>query len=387
MNALPALLSRSLPSICRAILLLLAFSLPAYAQSEQEFRTLLERVQTDIFPQALIDRPAHERHRARNVSIRLTNDVFNKKLAMVHADRNEIEISTGFLWGLWQYSEALLIEKYTGNEHFREWYFYYFLWRNPRLWNGEPPKTPAAFFPLNESQTNAALYQQRLTVPMLFSAAVIEVLLHELGHIAADAMYTQDSPNAYKIQQEIRADHWAFEAAQRLRDHSGLGRLVALGYLHELERFSGVIPDIYATHPGTQERFKVYLDHWCSSRQTPAEDVCNAYREEYERTFSTDHLSNYQTRARNGEAHAFIRLGDVYLRGNHLVLQDIPKACRYYKQAYEAGHLNDPASINYGWCLLHGHFGPDGIAVGRFMLNRLSREGWIYARTLLEQTP
>ncbi|WP_233006899.1 hypothetical protein [Rheinheimera faecalis] len=364
------------------IILIISYSTTVNAEaSEENFKLLLNDIQKNIFPLVIADRPHSERLRTQDVKVVFVTDFYGRNVAAANSDTKEIIISSGFMWGIWLYSEATVIEGYTENEHFREWYFHYLLWRHPTYWNGDIPVQPAEFFGLNEEETNKAINNSAFPVSTLFTLAIIDVLLHELGHIALDATYEESSSNAYKIAQEIRADNWAIEAGRSLDDTSGLGKLISIGYINELERFYGFKKNIYATHPTTQSRFKFYVEQWCSLANVLSDKVCLIYEKEYERTFSTDNLlMKYQAREQKGEAHAAIKLGDFYMEG-HVVAKDIPKACNYYKKSYELGDLNVGA-LNYGWCLIRGYFGTENKVKGDEILRFLEEKGWLYAGRL-----
>lgn len=352
-------------------------------ESDEYFQPFLLEIQEEIFPLVMANRPPVERERAQGVKVKIVTDFFARNVAMANSDTKEIIISSGFLWGIWAYSQAFMVESYTDTRYFREWYFHYLLWRHPAFWDGSMPLGPAEFFGLNESDSNKALNNPSLPAHAIFNLAIFEVLMHELGHIALDATYDANSSSAYKLQKEIQADNWAREAARSLNDASGIGRLVALGYLNELERFYGFNNNIYATHPTAQERFEYYLDHWCASQHLLAHNVCKLYKNEYEFTFSADNqLEEYDRRAEMGEAHAAIKLGDFYLEGK-IVNKNVPKACEYFKEAYIIGDRNVGA-LNYGWCMVKGYFGSESKEEGVILLEILEDKGWSYARRILD---
>lgn len=368
---------------CLALVVLTCWAAPASAQADNDFlQGFLRHIETTIFPLVLAERPAVERNRARGIRIRYHDDYLARDLVVANATTREITVSSGFMLGLRAYSEAFLVEAHTGQQHFREWYFHYLLSRNPLHWDGGAPDFPADFYGLPESQTKKALYGPGASVDLIFSAAFIEVMLHELGHIATNAVYSVNASNSFKLRQEIKADSWARVAAAGLDDRSGIGRMVAMGYLHELERYYGFGGTIYSTHPSTQQRFKVYVDRWCNTEGQLAERVCKIYSAEYEQTFSTERqIEKYRARAESGEAHASIKLGDAYLRGT-TVSRDLRRACGYYKQAYDKGDRNI-AALNYGWCLGQGHLGYINIPLARTILQRARQKGWKYADALL----
>lgn len=370
-------------SACLALSVLFCWATPASAQANNEFlQGFLEHIETTIFPLVLAERPAVERNRAQGIKIRYHDDYLARDLVMANATTGEITVSSGFMLGLQAYSEAFLVEAYTGQQHFREWYFHYLLSRNPLHWDGGAPDSPAVFYGLSESQTQNALYGPGASVDLIFSAAFIEIMLHELGHIATDAVYSLNASSRFKLRQEIEADNWARVAAAGLDDRSGMGRMVAMGYLHELERYYGFGGKVYSTHPSTQQRVKIFVDHWCSTEGPLAEQVCRIYSAEYEQTFSTERqIEKYRARAEGGEIHASIKLGDAYLRGTTL-RRDLRRACGYYKQAYDMGSRNI-AALNYGWCLGQGHLGYTDVPLARTILQSARQKGWRYADALL----
>lgn len=369
--------------IALALMGLLIASKPSLAISEAQFQSLLDGLHTEIRPQVMANRPSVEQNRAENTKIEIITDPFARGLALADKGNNKIVFSTGFLWGLYMYSEAFLIEKATGLDHFREMYFNYFLWRHPAFWDGEVSKPPGSFFGLSDSKVDSILHESTLTVEMLFSAAVVEVYLHELGHIAEDAFYSANSANSTKREKERIADAWATRASADMNDQSGIGKLIALGYLNELERFAGTANSPYRSHPAVSDRFASTVDHWCSQSGATAKQVCDLYKQERNETFNHDDLyDRYVKRKDNGERFATLKIAEMLMSGKQ-VPQDTQYACVNYVLAYVGLGRRDQAAMNYAWCLGHGHLAKTDVAKAKQILAQERDRGWLDAQRLL----
>lgn len=106
---------------------------------ERDVRALVENVIRPI----VRSRPISERRRLEGIQIRVLPRAADTTTAVaIRSDPGEIAISDGFIYGLQSYAEAFVVEKVRGIPHFREWYFSYYLWRRPPVYEGQPPKSP-----------------------------------------------------------------------------------------------------------------------------------------------------------------------------------------------------------------------------------------------------
>ncbi len=340
-------------------LLLLLTLIPFYSYSvtfsgngyyyKKEINNILDNV---IIPM-LYDLPTDQKHRLDNVDVELYRAFsgIDFTAVAIYDGKRKVKISDTFVLGLSYYVESFLVEKYTSINHFREWYFNYYAWRVSPVFDGPSPKNAMewARYTPEDANTFEAFYKK------LFSAALMDVILHELGHHATNSLYTSRTSNSTKRKLEANADKWATDIGLRnYNDSNVLGRLIALGYIFEIERFLK-LSDIDSSHPLPTERLQQPLDLLCNDDSSSKEiqSACNLLKQESESFSKSEYsMEAYRVRVQRGEGYANYALGEILLRQGAY-----NQACEKFQTAYQKSMVMR-AAIHIGWCYQYGHIKP-----------------------------
>ena len=362
-------------------LVALLYSTDLSAQSVSETGAVYERPVRELVENVIrpivASRPRSERRRLERIRIQVLSRAADATTAVaINGDPGSIAISDGFIHGLYSYAEALLVEKNRGISHFREWYFSYYLWRLSPVYEGPPPKTPGDW-----SNTNVGQYGRQ--IKMLVAGAMIDVLLHELGHHATDAFYGPHASRSTKHRAERRADEWATSATVGfLGDPNVIGRMIAVGYVFELNRwtrFSGS-----DSHPPHADRVAVVFAQQCgTSGNSQWQRACEMLRDDiakYLRSGATE--QEYRDRVAKDEGFASFPLGSILMEQSMY-----QEACKHFKRAFEKARVVR-ALVYLGWCYENGHLTTSKLSVAR-TLARVSyqsaaNQGFLDAKRYLE---
>lgn len=367
----------------RKVFFLIALLCPTdlVAQSVVETGAVYERDVKDLVENVIrpivASRPRGERQRLEHVQIRVLPRAADTTTAVaINGDPGGIAISDGFIHGLHSYAEAFLVEKVRGIPHFREWYFNYYLWRRPPIYEGQPPKSPGDW-----SKSNLDPYVQLFK--QLVSGALIDVLLHELGHHATDAFYGLHASKSTKRNAEQRADEWATSAGiGYIGDPNVIGRMISIGYIFELSRwtrFSGS-----DSHPPHADRVTGVLAEQCNAAEiSEVQRACDLLANEianYLRNGATE--QEYRNRVAQGEGFAHFPLAFILMKQSRH-----QEACNHFRRAFDKARVGR-ALVYIGWCYEKGHLTASSVEVAR-TLARISyrnaaRQGFVDAKRYLE---
>lgn len=299
-----------------------------------------------------------------------------------------IILSDAFLLFLDGYLEAYLISEETGEEFLAErWAQRHFA--QVSMLNQNPMQLPGQMFGLNDTEINEFRERTSDAFVGLKWMVLADILLHEIGHHAAELFYDPevDTPEDM-IAAETAADAWATELfaafsrnqARVLDKSNSTGRAFALLAFRELTSFVSVA-DVRSsrTHPTPVSRVLAVLDDGaCSQVQSTLnmEELCKKLEEVASSLeFDDRGYAAYLERARSGEAFAMYRLGQVLLGMGKSV-----EACSYFQDAHEAGLVGWNTRF-LAWCFEPES--PTGLSDPDFaeeLYYLAAEDGWVEAQ-------
>ena len=367
----------------KKVVLLIALLCPTNlaAQTVVETGAVYERdvkyLVDNVIRPLVASRPRRERRRLEGIQIRVVPRAADATTAVaINGDPGWIAISDGFIHGLHSYAEAFLVEKVRGIPHFREWYFSYYLWRRPPMYEGQPPKRPSDW-----SKSNLGQYVWRLKT--LVAGALIDVLLHELGHHATDALYGPHAAKSTKHAAERRADEWATSAGIRyIGDPNVIGRMIAVGYVFELNRwtrFSGS-----DSHPPHADRVAGVLAEQCGAAENPeVQRACELLGNEIANYFQDGATEQeYRNRVARGEGFASFPLAFILMEQSRY-----QEACKHFRRAFDKARVGR-ALVYVGWCYEKGHLTASSVELARTLARvsyrNAAKQGFVDAKRYLE---
>ncbi len=298
----------------------------------------------------LIHLPPDEQKRLEHVEITVSTQLRLSGMALSLAeDKPEIMINAEYFQGLENYVEAYLIGRYTQQPHLPEQYMNYYFWHTHPVFDGPVPKAPmtwAGFQPVDRIGFLEARDQ-------LLANAVLDLLLHEIGHHAKDAFYHYRASQYMKQEKEEQADRWARQfRANYLPDESELGRLLSIGFIFERDRWSRLADDGY--HPRLLEWVVDNAYAQCEdAEQIDTLAFCSELNANVDNYSSTEKAENaYRARVEAGEAYASFPLALILLQE-----QNIRAACRHFESSLRVANVSR-AAFYMGQCYEEGMLKP-----------------------------
>lgn len=286
--------------------------------------------------------------------------------------------------------ESIIIEEADNNPNFSQRWLHQALWRSPGIYRGPPPQQPLDYAGKTPTEKEAFVRTHGMTLKSLVNAALIDVLLHELGHHAIDRWYfpqTTETTNAIDI--ERQADCWATHAFEAVYDHypnfglrdrsNSVGRLFALENIFGIQRFLSTARVYFGeTHPDTPSRISNILDANCSSLTTDPNNLCNIEKERVSHMISTINQENdYRIRAESGEVFATFQLALIKFSNN-----EQREACRLFEKSADPNQIFDTRLWHYiGYCYEKGYLGdnlsPADLKSKAIIFYKKSGGGWV----------
>jgi len=291
----------------------------------------------------------------------------------------------------------LVADGYQSRTYLEEWLTYWGLRSSPRnLYDGPPARMPLEYAWIKDHERERFLQDFDETVVLIYVSALVDIILHEIGHHVADARYNQDQVSSSEARRlEARADGWASYAFLNFAVQTPeagwfdktnlLGRMSALNFIRELEaggNFIGLTAP--RTHPETGVRLRSALNlSSCENENVPEnfKEICNSIRE------TTSHLlserrtqEEYRKLSDAGDSFATYKL--AFMRGT---AGDHAEACELFVIAAERG-IDQRVHRHIGQCYAEGFLGIGLSIADRNMeavrhLCIASRDGWRDART------
>jgi hypothetical protein len=332
---------------------------------------LVQDLFDDLIAPAVSLKPTAERERLQDTEFRVVEEgPYPGPRAGLQLGQRQVIMPQGYLWLLMGFVEAEVYGEVSDQPHFSEWWMEYALWRSPLFpatslgpfYQGPAPRLPLEFAGLTDAQ--AAQFRTDFQVQLSggLTSAVLDIMLHELGHHALNRWYIPgETPAAQSRTIEAAADDWAtatFESLTtnypnaRITDtRNAIGRMYSVGFVFALNRWRSTAQvEPGETHPLHAERIASVLDEdFCEEIETSVESFCVGMLEMIAQIQGgADLEDSFQERATSGEAFAHYGLGKIYFsRGDFRV------GCNHM---LEASFRTDRRANQYaGWCIEAGY--------------------------------
>lgn len=255
----------------RGILFSLALAIlliwPMVAQGRMEFYTVTFTVVKEKLIPRLIDRlPRDERERLSDIELKLILDPTVVTATYTTKNPKTIRIFVGFMDGVFQYVDCMLLIKVNANKMICNDYFEYYF-DHIVLRRKKPPLTVAQFVLAEDERVEAWYSDEEMfeTRNKLFLAALIYVVMHELGHHIVGFSNARMNIAQHR-ELEARTDRWAINRLAQINENPILGAVIALGYLSQMERFRRIMgASTFSLHPKPRERALSAYEKACSS--------------------------------------------------------------------------------------------------------------------------
>ncbi len=292
--------------------------------------------------------PEQQQAVVETVEIIWTDAAFNKMpVATIYPDgKRTVEISQTYSHFLYQYVWILHIADVVEDPYLPEsWLEAAAIRLNGQVdWqNSDVLETmsPISYARLHPDDVDRLLVELGATVGVVYQSALVDIILHELGHHATDSFYGNDGSSLTEARRaEKLADDWASDAVKKWSElsfgntdySSTLGRIFALSYSFEalsLRSIFGVENIQIAT---LRRRIESHsFANMCSLGllSKGVEIFCNSVEKILDFQFLVPRTRDYYLeRAATGESHALSKLG-YFSRFSG----DDSGACDYFFQA------------------------------------------------------
>jgi len=331
--------------------------------------TVRDLVQNVIKP-AVLQRPQAERDIIKDIQIRIVpGGPFPGPRAGIDNGQRLVILPELFILQLLSHTEARIYALVSDQPYFAEWWLDYALWRSPVFGNisdgpffrGTAPKFPLYFAGSTTTQALSFQNTYQAAINGMFNTALVDILLHELGHHALNRWYTPNvTPASQAKAIEQAADDWATTTYARfanaypsanIKDTNNLsGRVFAIEYIFGLARWrANAQVGSGPTHPAHVSRIAKSLAlSDCTALETALPGFCDMAKDRMQALSSQTAIeANYQDRLNADESFAAYRLGLIeFSRGDH------ESGCELMLQAY-----GTRASHYLGWCYAFSHIG------------------------------
>lgn len=293
-------------------------------------------------------------------------------------------------------AQLLVLGGYQPATYPEEWLAYWGLRLAPRnVYDGPYPVSALEYARIDEGERDRFRKDYEQSSAFIYAAALADIILHEIGHHTADALYDPTRVSSSEARRlEAQSDDWASHAFRNFAtqtpeagwiDRNNLmGRFMALTFIRELEAMGNLIGlAAPRTHPETGARLRsALLSSNCEGGDIAVKflDICEDIRSTAERLLSeTRSEEEYRIRSNNGDPFAAFKL--AFMRGT---AGDHSEACQLFAVAAERG-TDRRAHRHVGQCYAEAFLGQElsrkerlGLAVQS--LCTASRDGWRDAR-------
>ncbi|MEM9043971.1 MAG: hypothetical protein AAGC81_04695 [Pseudomonadota bacterium] len=228
--------------VTRFLILLAALLISAPkadAYDSAYLKEVFDRYKSHVHPAILNAINSSARNKLKNVELVYIENYKLVTLAATDVDKGEIYISSGFLNGLYQTADCLLLEGTFKVDDLCDNYFDFFLPVSIDPDETTPPFTVAQIL-LNFDDTKITEWTQHEATDkarkrMLF-AALINVMTHEMGHhIVGGITPGMTVPQVKAI--ESKADDWTYSTLSQIGQPPLLGAAVSLFYVAQWEHY------------------------------------------------------------------------------------------------------------------------------------------------------
>lgn len=249
------------------VVLMVLWFCPAWSQDKMDFYTDAFNVLRDDMLPRLIDRlPRGDRQKLTNIDLALIPNPAVVTAVFTENNTKRIYISLGFMDGVFQYVDCLLM-KWNGieGEECYEYFDYYFdkiVLRSP-----DPPVSVAEFVLKDDSQIDAWYRNKRISRmrKTLYLSAFINIIMHEMGHHIVGFAERGMSVTKHR-ELETRVDRWAIDRLASMNENPVLGAVVAFGYISQMERFRRIKGATgFSLHPTPRSRVQYAYTKGCAN--------------------------------------------------------------------------------------------------------------------------
>lgn len=189
----------------------------------------------------------------------------------------EIIVSLGFLDGLFQHIDCVLLESspYSPGDDLCEQYFSYYF--KEVLNSNTPHPVPVAAYAFGNNPNLVDQWysdSEMVTIrdPMMMSALIF-AFMHEFGHHVVGFYGDEESLSA-KRQIEADADGWAAQTLASMNERPILGAALSFGYIARMENYRTSLANAAANdpnfiqldlpHPPSRDRVEWSVERYCS---------------------------------------------------------------------------------------------------------------------------
>lgn len=349
--------------------------------------------------------PNEEKLIAQSVLIHVTADGFDRGPATTinGQGRPVIVLPFDFLRAMQEVMVAdfLVAYGYLPETFPEEWLSHWVIRRfSQGRYRGEAPLSAVEYAWLTDQERARFSSDIEQTIPLAYMMALTDIILHEIGHHVAEALYDPRAVSSAQARAyEAGADDWAASAFKNytdqrpelgLVDNSNLlGRFIALTFIRELQSIEGFEGIMQArTHPETGARLERALnesvcDEWPNAHASGL--LCQSIRAAAERMLSSNRSqSYYRLHSDAGDAFATYKL--AFMRGSS---GDYSEACGLFLEAARS-EIDERVHHYVGECYWEGFLGQTlnqsertGSAI--FHYCSAARDGWMDSKAEVDE--
>ncbi|RTE64396.1 hypothetical protein EH243_17665 [Amphritea opalescens] len=261
-----------------AFLVLILMPTTLLAQDKMDyFRGLVQTFEDRVFPRLLDQMSNSDRKILRSVDFQFIENPVVVTAVYTESDTKKVYIYAGFLDGLYNYVDCLIITKISDGRKACDKYFDYYF-GNVVSKSPTPPLSFAEIIFTDDTKLEA--WQNNTTMNdaknLYMMSALILIGMHEMGHhitgFAQKNALLSDRRGA-----EIKADKWAVDNLVRMNENPILGITMSLGYLSQIERFRRIKQvNSFSSHPMPKSRAQYAFDKVCVGKlSSPMQKSCD----------------------------------------------------------------------------------------------------------------
>ena len=247
-------------------LLLIFSNFPVVAQDWMGFHAeVFVVLEEKLLPRLIDMMPIYEKNKVEDIDLVFFDDPTEVSVVMTEEHTKKVYFFAGFMDGLYQYIDCVLLHWYQAERVpcyvYFDYYFGHILSRKPR----RPLSYGDAAF-VDQEMVSFWYNEERLVSARntMFVSALILITMHELGHHVVG--FSRPGMTVYEHRKlEERVDRWAIDRLAQMGEGPMLGATVALGYIAEIERYRRARgATSFSSHPMPRERAEYAYDVGCA---------------------------------------------------------------------------------------------------------------------------
>lgn len=258
------------------VILFVSFPNVVKANNFEFFHQAIDVYKQRIYPLLLGQMTKSEREIISNLEIIIVDKPHLVTLAGTVKEDKKVYISVGFMDGIYNYADCLLLEgQFKKNDICNSYFSYYF--QHIGSLNKNPPLPVANFaFRNKEDDVKGWIDNKELDSARkaMFLSALINVFMHEYGH-HIKGFHEKGTSVSDMRNLEAKVDEWGYSTLQKMNQKPILGAVVSLGYLSEMERFREELLKRHkndphfqlseSEHPKPIQRARIAFDFSCKN--------------------------------------------------------------------------------------------------------------------------